>query len=687
MPGNKYLGRARALFDQNWPVIVLIVFCIVVFAGVIIFKSESFYVFPDNIEQGYAWNQKLAEDIHSGSLPFWDANTFGGRPFAAAGQQGVFYPPNLLVAYFFGSKTGTPIIYLELLVVFHFFLASIGMYLLARALSFSKLSAIIPAVIYPYTGEVAWRSVAQTCIFFGLSLLPLAIYLLVKARQNSNKIYALAGGGVLGLTILAGHFAPIIFGAIIATILLWFIAKERNFVIRASRTFWFMGVAAIAATLVALPQLIITIPYMLQAVRWVGEANPIKPGGHILYKNFSTLYSLDPGSFMNFFDPNKYPVIDNNYLYIGLLPLIMAIGSFVIWHKSTYTNAEKEIIQSSTVLIILGSISALGYLTFFPTILFLTPIVNQIRELGRYVILISFAFSLCAGLFFEYWTHKVNLSKRYKCIASIIVGFILLDVFYIFLKKSEFGFTKVDLVEGLCLALFIILSLFKNNKLRNVALMLVVLSAIYPIHYLYMPKTNNSNYAPVYFTQAKKIADILAPQYGKCRVLVENSALPANIGDVYPIQTVWGYDATALQGYYDFINVDQSANSKQWDILNTCYVVTTNQLNLPLFYQSGNIRVYKRPNALPRVYMENSLMPVNFSVSGSEDNNYVYKIKLTTPGIVVFADNYYPGWRCRVNGKSVKILHAVVDNQATPLRAIRINVPGTYSVVFTYGAY
>ena len=71
----------------------------------------------------------LHDRLAAGDLPFWAPGAFSGQPFLADAQSGVTYPPMLLAAWLLG-----PIDALRAVATFHYLIAALGTYALARQL-------------------------------------------------------------------------------------------------------------------------------------------------------------------------------------------------------------------------------------------------------------------------------------------------------------------------------------------------------------------------------------------------------------------------------------------------------------------------------------------------------------------------------------------------------------------------
>ena len=72
-----------------------------------------------------------ARNLRQGVIPLWNPYLYGGAPFAADNQSGLFYPINLLFFLAFPEITYPA---MELLSVFHYFLAGAFMYICLRSL-------------------------------------------------------------------------------------------------------------------------------------------------------------------------------------------------------------------------------------------------------------------------------------------------------------------------------------------------------------------------------------------------------------------------------------------------------------------------------------------------------------------------------------------------------------------------
>jgi hypothetical protein len=193
-------------------------------AAMLLIGHYTYFADPDNTMQFFAWYQKAAAVLHSGALPLWDQNAFAGRSFVGEAQTGVFYPINIAWLLVVGSARGITARRLDMLVELHILIASTGFYALARSFRLGRVAAVVAAVVYAYTGPTFDRTVAQTAIFFGLTLIPWALFFAHRQLETGRIAFAIAAGVMVGLGVLAGHFEPP-FHAFLMILLLYALAS------------------------------------------------------------------------------------------------------------------------------------------------------------------------------------------------------------------------------------------------------------------------------------------------------------------------------------------------------------------------------------------------------------------------------------------------------------------------------
>jgi len=157
----------------------------------------------DNLTEFYPWTALAASALHRGVIPLWNPYAFGGAPFLAAMQTGVFYPVNLLLEWLLA-----PTDVLGARAAVHLALALAGAFLFARRLALSRPAALLVAVSFglglpymvwlehPMGGAVAWLPWLLLCVERTVS---------ADATGGGRLRWMLGATVVLALEFLSGH--------------------------------------------------------------------------------------------------------------------------------------------------------------------------------------------------------------------------------------------------------------------------------------------------------------------------------------------------------------------------------------------------------------------------------------------------------------------------------------------------
>jgi hypothetical protein len=623
---------------------------------------RTYFTFPDNTAQFWAWYQKASSVWHSGGVPLWDGNTLAGHSFVGESQTGIFYPLNIIWLLALGGAHGIGVRRLDLLVELHVLLASVGFYALARSFRVTRLPAFIAAVVFAYTGAVFARATSQTAIFFGLTLVPWAVFFAHRYLESGRRRFAVATGIAIGMGVLAGHFQPPFHAALIVLLFYLFTALpapgKRRAEIR-SRVIGIVVMFAVAA-LVASPQLAYTLPYLGRAYRFTGTAIPTPPGGEVSFKEFSESYSGGPESLLSLVDPQRYPVPDSNELFLGLAALVVLIAGGVALRDSIRSKAGRYG-RPLTAVAVVGILAMLGPWTIFPRILYALPIVPQVRELARYSIMVQLV--LCLLLAFalqaigqEWYRRSTVRGQRYRLPLAAGAAFVIVDGFYLIVDHAptSTGWFGVQLILG-GLALAVLAAGTRLPNLSLVALLGVLIVAA-SLHNgtRTLGHTSSPQYPPRYFARTSAITYAESACAGHRTLLLEE-ALPRNVGDVFPaLRTQNGYGATLEAPFFDFVSATSWTSPEQTRLLDLRCIVTRQPLALPGY------RVGFRDTAHGvTVYVDDEVSPVNtpqlrpipVTILDEKDRDLRYMVRLPRRTTVVLSAIIYPGWHLRVDGR------------------------------------
>ncbi|HET6174584.1 MAG TPA: hypothetical protein VFD90_18405, partial [Gaiellales bacterium] len=141
----------------------------------------------------------LHDRLAAGHLPYWAPGAFSGQPFLADAQSGVTYPPMLLASWLL-----EPVGALRAVATFHYLIAALGTYALARQLNASRTGSAFGAIAFAASGHLVARSAALGLLGGAAWLAPaLALAEATASARPSRRGYAIAGLAV----VLALHLA------------------------------------------------------------------------------------------------------------------------------------------------------------------------------------------------------------------------------------------------------------------------------------------------------------------------------------------------------------------------------------------------------------------------------------------------------------------------------------------------
>jgi hypothetical protein len=141
----------------------------------------------------------LHDRLAAGDLPFWAPGAFSGQPFLADAQSGVTYPPMLLA-----SLLLEPVDALRAVATFHYLIAGLGAYALARQLGAQRTGSAFGAIAFAASGHLVARSAALGLLGGAAWLAPaLALAEAAASTRPSRRGFAIAGLAA----VLAFHLA------------------------------------------------------------------------------------------------------------------------------------------------------------------------------------------------------------------------------------------------------------------------------------------------------------------------------------------------------------------------------------------------------------------------------------------------------------------------------------------------
>ncbi len=674
-----------ALLAAGLPALVLL--------GPIWLGQSSFLVFHDAQEQTYAWWQTLAIAWQQGYLPLWDSHIHGGHSFVGEIQSAVFYPLSWLWLVFFSSPEGMPRLAIEGFIGLHFCIASWSMFVLLRHWRLGVWACLFGALCFALFGPVAERASAQPNIFVGLTWLPLAVLFTSLHLERSRLAYAVLAGMIIGLQILSGHAQPAFHTGLLcgALCIFWHLANAPNRVAaltQIARSGVPMGAAAL---LIASPQLFLTLEYLADAYRWIGGNAPIGPGDSVPRKIFLHHYVVSPAQFFGVFDPWLIRADDANTTNLTTLGALLALWVGLARAPAEVGSLLHKYGRWLRVIAVFAILAMLGHWTPLADVLRKLPVSGQIRELGRYAILLQFSACVFAAVGLDRLCQSAFpiTTLRRRLVIVLAMGFLLTVAFV----ANVISKPAVISAAMALLVLFVATMHSVPKRVLGPLAMVCTLVAAFMYRDFTVPQVRGHVMPEVAFAALPLLAGVES-EFGLTRIIFEDSAgLPKNYANVRPLQSKAGHSATMYRPYFDFLSQDWSLNSEVNDLLNVRYVVSADALDLPLVAEDKvrGLRLYSRPSAYPRVFLASRFrdpdllqrQPLGFKLLAYSEMGMRFQIELPQDDRVVVSELDYPGWCAQLDGVPVPIERAILGDLKTPLRSL-LAAAGKHEVSFEY---
>lgn len=386
--------------------------------------------------------QFYAESLRAGSVPLWNSRTGFGYPLIAESQTGALYPPHLLLYRLFDVNTAYNAGQL-----FHYVLAFVFMWMLARELKQPVWGAALAATVYTYGWPPPRISLEWAII--GAAWLPLAVWWTERFLARGDVRWLIGLSITLALQMLAGHYNLAFITQLLvvayAVLRLWFAppasaADRQEGRLPAVR--WRQGVCVILSIGIALclaaPQLVPTWELKQTSQRETIDGQEFDPGhGHLppLYLSqivaswwFWYTPDVDRDQALRQLDALAISSGTNQteaHLYFGLTPLLL-IGIALLRPESRSCLCCRE--GMLWLLLILGAVVyATGWL--LPVTQHL-PGFGFFRGPGRYGIVATLGVAVIAGR--ACGELLTPLTGRVRLVtAGILLAATLADLFYV----------------------------------------------------------------------------------------------------------------------------------------------------------------------------------------------------------------------------------------------------------------
>ncbi|MGC9394690.1 MAG: YfhO family protein [Anaerolineae bacterium] len=646
------------------------------------------------------WLHFVKTSIQQGRLPLWNPTLFSGTPFVANPQPALFYPPTWLALLLSPARA------LALSLVFHVWLAGVGMVVWMRSEAASETGAFLGAVVFAFSGYTFTRIQAGHVGLFNTGAwLPLILWMGKRAIGRRSWRWAILGGLPVGMAFLAGHTATFIYVGLTLALYLafcaWRAAPDLRTILKillpplALMTVVGLGLGAIQL----LPLAELTLHSNRQTVDYAFAARFSWPPGYVLTLLIPNFFG-EPARTGYWGDG----VYDEVIFYVGLLPLLLAALGARTRHRLTPFLVALGL---GALLLALGQ-----YGVLHPLFYRFVPLFSMMRAPARAGFLFTLAAAALAGLALTALNAAEERARllgplKWSWVWPVTGAAVLLAMvgFAAFAWGREANPAAGRLWHTANqIVLFVLLLIPATAWLRQaVAPGKRLLAGAAIVLALVDLWTFGGSIVTVKSAPENAYWRIVAhaiPDPQAARVLPwELGDFDQNGGMPYGLRSITGYDPLMLERYQAFIHSRNDPTARTFDLLNAGYLVTTAPQAFPdtpesprLLHEESGVWIYERPTALPRAWVTTqtevlddarilarihaadfdprttALMatpttcastgePGQADVIGDTGNRIEARVQ-GGGGMLIFSEVDYPGWRAFVDGNAVPLIRA-----------------------------
>ncbi len=658
---------------------------------------------PDVISQIMPWKKLTIESLKNFQIPYWNPYSFSGTPHLANYQSSPFSITNSFYFIFnFKMAWGLAVLIQPLL-------AGIFTYIFARSLKRSKIASTLAAISFMFCGFITtWMS--YTTLSLAISFLPLALFSIEKYYESKKTRFLILISASIPLSFFSGHFQISIYFLIFILLYISFKFYETKNIKDFLTTLIFTFFGILLSMSQILPSLELYLNTYRSTIFQKIEAVPLKYLATIIAPD----YYGNPVTRNNIF--NSYA---EWAAFLGIIPFLLGLYALSIKSKKTiffflmsliallisidspildsFVNLKIPVLSTSSTSRILVILSfSLAILSSFG----LDKIQNDLLEkkykkifawIFFYLSLFAFIWILSVGKVLNPNLYQISI-KNMIFPTLIFIGFLFTISLSIINKKL----ITISLIIILILATLDMLrfankwqpfppnDLFKETKiitkLKSLDNTYRTIGAYGAEGSVYFGIPGTEGYDPLYINR-----------YGEFMGSLEKGKImPSDrSGLVLPVNSKFMPKVIDLIGI-KYVLLKNSDINKTW-----AFPFKKYPNKFKLIYKDNEFHIFENINVYPRAFLVgdykqindsqkiiNKILDKNFDLRKSvvlEDNpkinnnrnfkgsaeiiNYLpNKIIIITnsnsDSVLVLTDNFYPGWKAKVNGKEKNIIRA-----------------------------
>jgi hypothetical protein len=686
---NHHSGQDRPRLRHSrlaGPALLFLV-CAGFFWKLVLTNQYTWMESPDTANQVLPWLQFQASEWHRGRIPLWEAHVWGGQPLIGQAQPGAAYPLNWLLFALPLRNGWIRQSYLHWYFVLIHYMAALFCYWLCRDLKRSRAASVIAGAAFGlggYVGTTDWPQMLNGAVWA-----PLVFLFLLRALRGEKPV--LSGGlagAALGMAWLSGHHQIPIYITLAAG------AVWLAHACRAWRPQWRLaapvGAFVLLMVLTSGLQMLPAYEYGRQAKRWVGAEEPVGWKEPVPYSVHSE-FSLHPFSLLSIVFPG---VQRHSTAFAGVTGLTLALLALgLAWNTKEVKLFSA--VAAGGLLFSLGKNFVLHGLIYG-----LVPMVEKARNPSMAIFIFHFGLCVLIAYGIDCCSREDFLLRRaIRWLAGLGVFVFALLAALIFFQKS-LGDDRFVVSGLMALLLSLLLHGFQTGGIGRPGFVAFLLLFVLTEHgnssgIFYLHKDDSKR--TIYLKQLRENSDIAAFLYRQpspFRVEATGEDLPYSFGNWYGMDVMGGYSASLPERllrlpYHDrrgrhLFGATYTVNRKppgpsQREVFasKSGLRVHANLDSWPRVWTVHEATALKSPGEIPEVLLNDGfdLRRKTFllgrapqleacegedsaRITRHEPNRVVIEVRMNCRGMLILGDNYFPGWRAAVDGRSVPVYEA-----------------------------
>jgi len=664
------------------------------------------------------WYHLTEQALEDGEWPLWNHLQLTGVPLLANCQSAVLYPPRLLHSVF-GLALAT-----TLFVLLKLWLSGMTAYWCGRVIGLGVPAARFLSVAWMLSGyTLIWScwGVADVGVWF--PVLYAGADLLLRGRYRRGFAAATVGGS---LTLLAGHpESALTFAMAVSVYVVLRAVLERRWPALAA---W-AGAGAVAG-LIGAAQLLPFLEYLRHSF---GELTTRNVGPHPGYPLSGLLCGWVPRFFGTDADQNYWGELDPNRNFMVYAGITAWLGLCLLPVKARAKEARNWRTACTALVALLFvfvafDAPAFGFLRGLPVI--------GLLKRTYYIAFPVFALAVLGAAGLDRWFARPRKLReaRWGVLGAAAIGTVLLVACRFYgdlVRMMDFGpYLATQLAWCLVLLAAGLAVLLVSCYWHRPRLLMALITALVAVDLLGAAHGLNATYPPEGLYPETRLTEFLRGQPQPCRIQLQQGLMGSGFMTPYGIEEISGYD-----GIYPerLLRLQHALKDDVWNafepVFGVQYYLHSPEYEAQFPIEEKNrfervahidgLDVYRNNRAYPRAF----LVPRARVVPDAEDlfealrdpafdarevvllekpplaplpepspggpgrarvthrsaTRVTIEAQAAADCVLVLTDQYYPGWKARVDDEPVPVFPAYYA-----FRGIRLPA-GEHTVTFDYG--